>query len=280
MPGDTRWRDRHRSVWPAVLMILWGTGCAHLPAPIGAPVRTVTAHGPWSEVPALEMPTGDTSIPIAFLRDVAQALLKRPGAKVCDPQTRQPMVGLSTEYCSTVYVAGEPGSLSWRVTEPRQGDHRSCKTSSEVKDEDYLPSQVWVVGYIHNHPCAALPSSVDLGAWPTDAFDPYVAMTEVRLIPGNPAPALYQGVAIEMASALVAERQDGTRIFLRYFPTGEVQQWSDAKGPLAHTGALWPSWREQLGLGPAVQSGTPAVTGAVGHRSCSEIPEGANEVRR
>jgi hypothetical protein len=32
-----------------------------------------------------------------------------------------------------------------------------------------------------------------------------------------------------MASAMVAERLDGTRIFLRYFPTGEIQQWSKAK---------------------------------------------------
>ena len=196
------------------------------------------------------MPTGDTSIPITFLRDVAQALLKRPGAKVCDPQTRQPIVGLSTEYCPTVYVAGEPGSLSWRVSEPIQGDHRSCKPSSVVNDEDYPSTQVWVVGYIHNHPCAALPSSVDLGAWPTDAFDPYVAMAEVRLIPGNPAPALYQGVAIEMASALVAELQDGTRIFLRYFPTGEVQQWSDAKASWVTLGRCGPRGENSWGLTP------------------------------
>jgi len=38
------------------------------------------AKGPWPEVPAVEMPTGDTSIPISFLRDIADALLKRPGA--------------------------------------------------------------------------------------------------------------------------------------------------------------------------------------------------------
>ncbi|WP_244224743.1 hypothetical protein [Corallococcus sicarius] len=48
----------------------------------------------------------------------------------------------------------------------------------------------------------------------------------VRLVPGNPAPALFKRVAIEMASALVAERADGTRVYLRYFPTGEVEQWS------------------------------------------------------
>ena len=60
-------------------------------------------------------------------------------------------------------------------------------------------------------------------------FDPYVAMAEVRLIPGNPAPGVYKDIGIEMASALVAERQDGTRIFMRYFPTGEIQQWSVAR---------------------------------------------------
>lgn len=63
-------------------------------------------------------------------------------------------------------------------------------------------------------------------------FSCYVAMAEVRLIPGNPAPVVYKDTGIEMASALVAERQDGTRIFLRYFPTGEIQQWSPA-------GASW-----------------------------------------
>jgi hypothetical protein len=88
-------------------------------------------------------------------------------------------VGLSTEYCSTVYVAGDRDSLSWWVTEPIQGSHNSCRPRFAV--------------------------------------------------PGNPAPALYKDTGIEMASALVAERQDGTRIFLRYFPTGEIQQWSATK---------------------------------------------------
>jgi hypothetical protein len=73
------------------------------------------------------------------------------------------------------------------------------------------------------------PPSDDLSAWPTDVFDPFVAMAEVRLWPGNPAPARYKNTPIELTSALVAERQDGTRIFLRWFPTGEVQQWSNAK---------------------------------------------------
>jgi hypothetical protein len=98
-----------------------------------------------------------------------------------------------------------------------------------VQDDDYPASQVWAVGYVHNHLCATPPSSSDLKAWPTDAFNPLVAMAEVRLYPGNPRPAIYKNTAIEMASALVAERQDGARLFIRYFPTGEVQQWSSAK---------------------------------------------------
>jgi hypothetical protein len=85
------------------------------------------------------------------------------------------------------------------------------------------------VGYVHNHPCGAPPSSRDIRVWPTDAFDPSMAMAEVRLIPGNPAPAVYRDTGIEMASALVAASPDGTRLFLRYFPTGEIQQWSAAK---------------------------------------------------
>ncbi len=176
------------------------------------------------------MPSGDSSIPISILRDVAEALLRLPGATACDPATRRPIVGLSTEYCSTVYVAGSGDSLSWRVTEPVRGSHAACQPFFSVKDEDHPSSQVWVVGFVHNHPCAAAPSSQDLSVWPTDGFNPYVAMAEVRLIPGNPAPALFKGAAIEMASALVAERQDGTRLFLRYFPTGEVQQWSEVQG--------------------------------------------------
>jgi hypothetical protein len=214
--------------FPLLMMVgcILAAGCAT--PNITAQDDRVT-QGPWSEVPALEMPTGDTSIPIDLLRDVADALLKRPGAKVCDPMTKLPIVGLSTEYCSTVYVAGNRDSLSWRVTEPIQGSHNGCRPRFVVQDNDHPASRVWVVGYIHNHPCGAPPSSRDIRLWPTDAFDPHVAMAEVRLIPGNPVPAVYKNTGIEMASSLVAELQDGTRLFLRYFPTGEVQQWSAAK---------------------------------------------------
>jgi hypothetical protein len=226
-----------RYAFPFLLLVV---GCATLPPLDITAQGAAIAKGPWSEVPAVEMPSGDTSIPIALLRDVADALLKRPGAKVCDPVTKRPVAGLSMEYCSTVYVAGDRESLSWRVTEPSQGNHNSCKPFFVVKDDDYPASQVWVVGYIHNHPCSAPPSSLDLGAWPTDSFDPYVAMAEVRLIPGNPIPAVHKNTSIEMASALVAERQDGTRIFLRYFPTGEIQQWSDARAGWATLGTCVP----------------------------------------
>jgi hypothetical protein len=164
--------------------------------------------------------------------------------------TRRPILGLSTEYCSTVYVAGDRDSLSWRVTEPIMGTHARCNPLFVVKDADYPASQVWVVGYIHNHPCGAAPSSIDLSAWPTDAINPYVAMAEVRLVPGNPAPAVHRDLAIEMASALVAERQDGTRLFLRYFPTGEVQQWSHVKAHWVTLGTCAPRGENSLGTGP------------------------------
>lgn len=212
----------------SVSLVLLGGCAASTPTALIA-LDAELAHGPWSEVPAVEMPTGDTSIPISLMRDAAEALLKLPGAKACDPGTRRPIVGLSTEYCSTVYVAGSRDSLSWRIAEPVRGSHSACKPFFTVKDDDFPSSQVWVVGYIHNHPCAAAPSSQDLSVWPTDALQSFVAMAEVRLIPGNPAPAVFNDAAIEMASALVAVRQDGTRFFLRYFPTGEVQQWSEAR---------------------------------------------------
>lgn len=221
-------------------LLLLSMGCTtQLPLTTTAP-GAPAARGPWSEVPALEMPTGDTSLPIELLRDAADALLKLPGTKVCDPLTQRPIVGLSTEYCATVYVAGDRDSLSWRVSEPARGNHNSCKPFFAVRDDDYPPSHVWVVGYVHNHLCTAMPSSSDFGAWPTDAFDPYVAMAEVRLVPGNPAPAAYKTTAIEMASALVAERQDRTRVFLRYFPTGELQQWSDAEARWITLGSCAP----------------------------------------
>jgi hypothetical protein len=149
-------------------------------------------------------------------------------------------VGLSTEYCSTIYVAGNRNSLSWRVTEPLQGTHNACDALFAVQDADYPAAQVWVVGFIHNHSCGAPPSSSDLAAWPTDAIAPYVAMAEVRLIPGNPAPAVYKKTGIEMASALVAERPDGSRIYLRYFSTGEIQQWSNARGSWVTLGVCAP----------------------------------------
>jgi hypothetical protein len=216
--------------WGTVPLLLLAVGCAASSQVATTAQDAVMPRGPWSEVPSVEMPTGDTSIPIALLRDTADALLKRPGAKVCDPVTQRPIVGLSTEYCSTIYVAGDRDSLSWRVSEPVGGNHESCRPFFAVKDDDYPSSQVWVVGYVHNHACAANLSSRDLSAWPTDALDPFVAMAEVRLTPGNPAAAIHKDTAIEMASAVVAERQDGTRVFLRYFPTGEIQQWSEIQG--------------------------------------------------
>lgn len=231
-------------------------GCATLPTPDTMAQGASFAHGPWSEVPAVEMPTGDASIPISLLRDVADALLKRPGGKVCHPVTQRPIIGLSTEYCSTVYVAGSRDALSWRVTEPVRGNHESCRPFFTVKDDDHPASQVWVVGYIHNHPCAAPPSSQDLEAWPTDAFKPYVAMAAVRLIPGNPGPAVFKNMALEMASALVAERQDGTRVFLRYFPTGEVQQWSDAKAGWVTLGTCAPRGHNTFSAAPQCGNGS------------------------
>lgn len=208
----------------ASLLLVLGVSCANVSSNEATPFPQ--ARGPWPEVPAVEMPTGDTSIPISLLRDTADALLKLPGAKACDPLTHRPIVGLATEYCSTVYVAGTRHALSWRVTEPSRGAHNRCNPFFAVQDDDYPAAQVWIIGYVHNHVCGAPPSSLDLGAWPTDAIDPYVSVAEIRPIPGNPTPATFENTPIEMASAIVAERQDGTRIYLRYFPTGEVQQWS------------------------------------------------------
>ncbi|WP_233602349.1 hypothetical protein [Corallococcus sp. CA047B] len=223
-----------------VPLILFLGGCAASTPPTIIAPDAEMARGPWSEVPSVVMPAGDASIPIDLLRDVAEAMLKLPGAKACDAGTRRPIAGLSTEYCSTVYVAGSRDSLFWRVAEPIRGSHEACKPFFVVKDDDFPSSQVWVVGYVHNHPCAAAPSSQDLSVWPTDVLKPFVSMAEVRLIPGNPAPALFKSSAIEMASALVAERQDGTRLFLRYFPTGEVQQWSDVRARWVTLGVCAP----------------------------------------
>ncbi len=234
----------------ALLLLTLGLGCASMP-PLNITAPDAAApRGPWPEVPAVEMPTGDTSIPISLLRDAADALLKLPGAKACDPLTQRPIVGLSTEYCSTVYVAGTRDSLSWRVSEPVGGNHNACKPFFAVKDDDYPSSQVWIVGYVHNHLCGGAVSSDDLGTWPTDAFKPYEAMAEVRLYPGNPAQALYKNTAIEMASALVAERQDGKRIFLRYFPTGEIQQWSDVQTRWVTLGRCAPRGASRHGRPP------------------------------
>src|SRR6218665_909768 len=109
-----------------ILLFVVGSGPPPPPRSTTAGGETV-ARGPWSQFPAVEMPTGDASIPITLLRDVADALLILPGSKVCDPMTNRPMVGLSTEYCSTVYVAGGRDSLSWRVTAPSHGNHNSRK---------------------------------------------------------------------------------------------------------------------------------------------------------
>jgi len=66
-------------------------------------------------------------------------------------------------------------------------------------------------------------------------------MVQVRLIPGNPAPALFKNMPIEMASALVAERADGRRLFVRYFPTGEIQQWSETRSRWVTLGTCAPA---------------------------------------
>ncbi|NNB90889.1 hypothetical protein HJC10_41660 [Corallococcus exiguus] len=200
------------------------------------------------------MPAGDNSIPIGLIRDVADAFLKRPGARACDPATLRPIQGLSTEYCATVYVAGGRESLSWRVSEPVRGSHSRCSAPQQVQDADHPASQVWVVGFIHNHPCGSPPSSVDLMAWPTDAIDPLTAMAVVRLVPGNPAPALFKSLAIEMTSALVAERMDGSRVYLRYFPTGEVEQWSERRRRWILLGTCAPT-QSHLGAVPQCTNG-------------------------
>jgi hypothetical protein len=237
-----------------LLFLLLLTSCAATPTK-RAEQRDRVSKGPWSEVPSIEMPTADASIPIGLLRDVAEAFLKRPGSKTCDPLTKRPIVGMSKEYCSTIYVAGNRDSLSWRVTEPVEGEADSCRPSFWVEDEDYPASQLWAVGYIHNHPCAAPPSSKDLALWPTDAFDPYVAMAEVRLTPGNPSPALHGNTIIEMASALIAERQDGTRLFLRYFTTGEVQQWSEVSARWVSLGRCAPRVKSPFTSAPQCDNG-------------------------
>ncbi|WP_186002158.1 hypothetical protein [Corallococcus sp. Z5C101001] len=242
-----------RFALPFWMLVPLLAGCASGPT---APLEPERARGPWSEVPSVEMPTGETSIPISLLRDVADALLQLPGAKACDPGTRRPIPGLSTEYCSTVYVAGTHQSLSWRVTEPVRERHNRCTPFYAVQDADHPPTQVWVVGYIHNHPCGAGPSAQDLVAWPTDAFRPAVAMAEVRLIPGNPAPARFQSTFLEMASAVVAERQDGTRIFLRYFPTGEIEQWSEARRGWVLLGRCAPAPAGGLSVAPRCDAGS------------------------
>jgi hypothetical protein len=109
--------------------LLLGVGCATSPQPYTAAQDALVGRGPWPKVPSVEMPTGDTTVPISLLRDVADAL----------------------------------------------------------------------------------------------------------------APASYKDTPIEMASALVAERQDSTRIILRYFPTGEIQQWSDARAGWVSLGVCAPS---------------------------------------
>ncbi|WP_244222251.1 hypothetical protein [Corallococcus exercitus] len=236
----------------SLLVLLVGCS-ASMPVPTSvAAARTV--RGPWAEVPAVEMPAGDNSIPIDLMRDVADALLKRPGARTCDPATLRPIQGLSTEYCATVYVTGGRNALSWRVSEPVRGSQDRCSAPLHVLDDDYPASQVWVVGFIHNHPCGSPPSSVDLMAWPTDAFDPLTAMAVVRLVPGNPAPALFKDLAIEMASALVAERMDGSRVYLRYFPTGEVEQWSERRRRWILLGTCAPT-QSHLGSAPQCTNG-------------------------
>jgi hypothetical protein len=72
-------------------LLLLGAACA-TPTPANMTAQDAPVpRGPWSEVPSVEMPTGDFSIPISLLRDVADALLKLPGAKVCDWGTQRPM---------------------------------------------------------------------------------------------------------------------------------------------------------------------------------------------
>ncbi|WP_367616647.1 hypothetical protein [Corallococcus exercitus] len=241
-----------RFVLTSWLVLLVGcAGAVPAPTPFAA---AKTGRGPWAEVPAVPMPAGDNSIPIELIRDVADALLKRPGAQTCDPATLRPIQGLSTEYCAAVYVSGGREALSWRVSEPVRGTGDRCSAPQQVQDEDYPASRVWVVGFIHNHPCGSPPSSVDLLAWPTDAFDPLTAMAVVRLVPGNPAPALFKELAIEMASALVAERMDGSRVYLRYFPTGEVEQWSERRRRWILLGTCAPT-QSHLGSEPRCTNG-------------------------
>jgi hypothetical protein len=94
--------------------------CATSSTPSLTAQDATSPRGPWAEVPALEMPTGDASIPIDLLRDVADALLKLPGAKVCDPVSRKPIVGLSTECWRSLRSAEIGSSVARRPPGPGQ----------------------------------------------------------------------------------------------------------------------------------------------------------------
>ena len=219
---------------PLLPLLLLGAACAS-PAPANMTAQDAPVpRGPWSEVPAVEMPTGDTSIPISLLRDVADALLKLPGAKVCDWADATAHRGHVHGVLLDGLCGGDGDSLSWRVPSPSRETTRHVTPFFAVKDDDYPPSQVWVVGYVHNHLCAAPPSSRDLGHG-LRTVQPLVAMAEVRLWPGNPAPARYKNTAIEMASALVAERQDGTRSLPALVSHGRGPTVEQCQGPLGHS---------------------------------------------
>ncbi|MCP3145019.1 hypothetical protein [Pyxidicoccus xibeiensis] len=225
------WRHGAKAV-PLVLAL--AVGCASAPAARAPEQNKYVIHGssallirgPWPKVSAVEAPTGDMSIPADLILDVAKALLELPGARACHPETKAPIPGVAKRYYATVYLAGEGDDLSWRVSRPVRGDHAMCTPSYQVQDADYPgSSQVWVAAHVHTHPCGLGPRWAPNTLWLLGAAAPFKrGMAEVTLVRATlPDPH----AEVHLASGMVVEREDRTRVMLRFFDRGgELQQWS------------------------------------------------------
>ncbi|MFP2924430.1 hypothetical protein ACLESO_04280 [Pyxidicoccus sp. 3LG] len=231
------------------LVLALAVGCASAPAARAPEQNKYVIHGssalltrgPWPKVSAVEVPTGDMSIPADLIRDVAKALLELPGARACHPETKAPIPGVAKRYYATVYLAGEGDDLSWRVSRPVRGDHTVCTPGYQVQDDDYPgSSQVWVAAHVHTHPCGLGPRWVPNTAWLLGAAAPFKrGMVEVTLVMAAPP---YPHAEVHLASGMVVERENGTRVMLRYFAMGgELQQWSRFENRWVTLGTCFPS---------------------------------------
>lgn len=203
------------------------------------------ASGPWSRFPGVVLSREELTqhavpglLRIEVLKVIADEILRLQGATSCDatePVNRKPILNLSAEYCSALYVVNKSESeqtpiYELRLTIPRRNlvnPERGCFPPQSIKDADFPARRTTMLGFLHNHPCWRGPSTPDMGTWPLD-FDFTKGMARLDLYPGNVItgePPVVDGTPVVVQSFIFAQKGNQP-IYLLLRSTGDVHEWN------------------------------------------------------